>query len=248
MGVVKGNVIDTESSAPVSNVIIRLDERKIATDKNGKFTFRGVRPGRRCLTIDRSTLGAGRTTVQKPLLDVHVKKGEERHLSLGIVRTATITGCVNLYHYSPRSDSCETSQKKASDGNSIILSPRGGKKSVVADTTPVSFSSDRQLNRILGGGLAGVLVRLDNNRETLWRATDASGRFSFEDVRPGVWTLSVYESGLPVYHYVEQDHADLQLGPGEKRNIEFRVLPKKRKIRFQESGGAVPVMQKGVSG
>ena len=77
--------------------------------------------------------------------------------------------------------------------------------------------------------------------ETLRRLTDRRGRFIFEDVRPGKWTLKVYEAGLPEYHYLEQNTFTFELKPGGKEEVLVRVLPKVRRIEIIEEGEILEV-------
>lgn len=85
-------------------------------------------------------------------------------------------------------------------------------------------------------GLANVLLEFKSELE-IWRVlTDRKGRFRFDDVRPGQWTLTVHADNLPQYHYLEKDSFEIELAPGEKKEMLIRVLPKKRTIRIIEEG------------
>ena len=69
--------------------------------------------------------------------------------------------------------------------------------------------------------------------------TDRKGRFSFDDVRPGQWTLAVHADNLPEYHYLEKDTFEIELAPGDKKELLVRVLPRKRTIQVIEEGGTL---------
>ncbi len=86
-------------------------------------------------------------------------------------------------------------------------------------------------------GLANVLLEITNGSEIKRRVTNKTGRFRFEEVRPGEWTLKIYDTNLPEHHYFEKDTFKLELKPGEKKEILVKVLPKERSIRIIEKGG-----------
>ena len=60
--------------------------------------------------------------------------------------------------------------------------------------------------------------------------------FTFDDVRPGQWTLAVHADNLPGYHYFEKDTFEIELAPGEKKEMLIRVLPRKRTIQIIKEG------------
>ena len=84
--------------------------------------------------------------------------------------------------------------------------------------------------------MANVLVEIRDPQEVLRQLTDPEGGFSFQGIRPGVWTLRVYDDGLPPQHYLEKDEARLELKPGEKSETTIRVLPRLRPIQIIEEG------------
>jgi hypothetical protein len=66
--------------------------------------------------------------------------------------------------------------------------------------------------------------------------TDPKGVFSFDDLRPGQWRVKVYDYDLPPYHYLEEEEFQIDLKPGEKKEITVRVLPRLRPIQIIEEG------------
>ncbi len=88
-------------------------------------------------------------------------------------------------------------------------------------------------------GLRSILVELSNQQEIKRRATDTDGRFTFEELRPGKWTLKVYEHNLPEYHYLENDTFEFDIEPGQAPQVLVKVLPKRRRIRIIEEGGTI---------
>ncbi len=87
-----------------------------------------------------------------------------------------------------------------------------------------------------GRGLAGTLVEITEGQEVLRQLTDEEGRFSFEDIRPGRWELKIRDYHLPTHHYLEQDEFQVELKPGEQKEVEVRVLPRLRPIQIIDEG------------
>ncbi len=76
-----------------------------------------------------------------------------------------------------------------------------------------------------GKGLGNVLVEITDGKEVLRQHTDQKGRFYFEEIKPGMWTLKVCDQDLPAYHYLEEEQFEFELRPGEEKDVIARVLP-----------------------
>ncbi|UCB52270.1 MAG: hypothetical protein JSV10_09845 [Candidatus Zixiibacteriota bacterium] len=87
-----------------------------------------------------------------------------------------------------------------------------------------------------GRGLGNTLVEITNGKEVLRQLTDQEGRFYFEEVRPGTWTLKVYDHDLPAQHYLEQEEFRFELKPAEEKEVTARVLPRLRPIQIIDEG------------
>ncbi|MCK4496044.1 MAG: hypothetical protein KAU91_06810 [Candidatus Aminicenantes bacterium] len=87
--------------------------------------------------------------------------------------------------------------------------------------------------------LANTFVEIINGLDVQRRVTDNKGRFCFEDLCPGRWTLRVYDTNMPEFHYLEKETFEFELKAGDKKEIEVRVLPRSRPIRIIEKGGEV---------
>jgi len=85
-------------------------------------------------------------------------------------------------------------------------------------------------------GLANTLVEITKKEEVLRQLTDEKGGFSFEDIRPGKWKLKVYDYDLPVHHYLEKEEFQVELKPGEEKEVSVRVLPRLRPIQIIDEG------------
>ena len=75
------------------------------------------------------------------------------------------------------------------------------------------------------GTITGAVLQLSNGTDSLRALVDGWGRFSFTDLVPGSWVLSVVQADLPRYHRFEQDRVALELRPGDTREVELRVMP-----------------------
>jgi hypothetical protein len=86
------------------------------------------------------------------------------------------------------------------------------------------------------GGLGNTIAEITNGSEIKRQYTDGNGNFSFERMRPGKWTLKIYDFDLPKYHYLEKGLYEFELKPGESTNVLIKVLPKERRIRIIKQG------------
>lgn len=81
-----------------------------------------------------------------------------------------------------------------------------------------------------------VSVSLVREGETLRCSTDGEGRFSFEDVRPGRWILTIGSRGVPPLYRLEQDTFAVEAIPGGESRVRARVVPVERTIPIIETG------------
>ena len=90
------------------------------------------------------------------------------------------------------------------------------------------------------GPQAGLVLELSNGTEIQRRVSDNRGRFVFSDLRPGRWTVRVAGGVLPQYHFVDRESHSVDLAAGGKREVAFRILPRRRTIRIIETGVVQP--------
>ncbi len=95
-------------------------------------------------------------------------------------------------------------------------------------------STQKKLQRI--GGLEGIFVELKNNREVYRKFTDVRGSFSFSDLKPGEYTLSVGNDDLPEHHQLEKNNISLSVTAGESKDAVFKVIPIIRTIKIIKKG------------
>jgi len=219
VGVVSGRVVDAETMEPVSDLIVRLNGITAVTDASGEYLFPPLIPGSYYLTIDRNRIGLDRTTAQKLPLDVQVLAGDEMKIDLAIVHSASVSGRILL-----------------AGGESA--SPKGSEARYINGDTPRLRQDD---SGAADNGIANIIVELGRDDEVLRRLSDDRGVFLFQDLRPGPWTLRIYDRNLPAFHYLEKEIFYLDLEPGDFQELTIRALAKKRRIRMQDSWGAVSI-------
>ena len=86
------------------------------------------------------------------------------------------------------------------------------------------------------GRLHNVLLELTSETELHRRLTDSRGRFSFTDLRPGLWTLRVLEDNPPAFHYFDTTVYRVYLAAAGARELTISLLPRRRKIQIIEEG------------
>jgi hypothetical protein len=87
-----------------------------------------------------------------------------------------------------------------------------------------------------GSGSGNILVELAREGETRRTISDRHGRFLFEQLVPGEWTLKIYGHNLPKHHYLENGTRKVMVAPGERGQVTVQVLPRLREIRFIDKG------------
>ncbi|NTU41980.1 MAG: hypothetical protein HGA78_02800 [Nitrospirales bacterium] len=85
-------------------------------------------------------------------------------------------------------------------------------------------------------GLAQVLVEAKSGERAIRQLTDERGRFSFEELPPGKWTVKIDKDNLPRLHRLEKEAFEVELTPGGKEELEVKVVPRPRQIRILEEG------------
>lgn len=70
----------------------------------------------------------------------------------------------------------------------------------------------------------------------IYAQTDDKGRFLFDKVSPGRWTLKVVSANPPPYYALEKEELLLDFFPGEEKTVELNLYPLKRQLRIIDSG------------
>jgi hypothetical protein len=80
---------------------------------------------------------------------------------------------------------------------------------------------------------ANIVVELMNEFEQFRITSDNAGNYSFPIVRPGKWVFKIYTTSIPSGYEVTPSVYNIELKPGEEKNISPIVKLKKRKIIFK---------------
>ncbi|MHB9132146.1 MAG: hypothetical protein ACYDBB_13815 [Armatimonadota bacterium] len=232
VGVVQGRVYDVRRKAGIANVVLIMHGAGAATDAEGNFTFPACRPGSYTLTVDQKSIGLHRITTETMPLTVQVTGGEVTAIDIGVTDGIKVTGSVIVLSNNPNATGSKTGE-----ANPFTVSNTDG---IYLQGNPQSDSKN-----VPAHGLANMLVEITNGQEIQRRVTNVDGFFTFDSLRPGKWRIKVYDYNLPVYHYLEQDEFEVELGNHPTVNAQFRVLPKLRRIiMVADANDVTPVTTK----
>ncbi len=106
-------------------------------------------------------------------------------------------------------------------GKVEVFTPK--KSLIIGETTPPE-------DYIPSGGLPEVLIEISRKNEVLRQFTDSSGEFIFDEIRPGIWKVKVYEESLPALHVLKEKEFEVEIKPSEEKTIKVEVLKKPRRV------------------
>jgi hypothetical protein len=221
-GMLFGRLIDQETLLPVSDVVIRINGSSAVTDGDGRYVFPSLKPGTYYLRLDKVKIGLDRITVKPTPMEVVVLAGGRQTIDLAVTRSASFSGKVVL---------CRSTADSVKGDQGAILN-ENGQYAIVGSGRESGSGADCV-------GIPNILIEMTHEGETVRRVTDAEGRFSFEELRPGVWSVKAYDYNLPEYHAFDKDVFTVELKPAEARSRTINVLPKKRRIQFIQEGGTI---------
>ncbi len=227
VGSVSGQVYNMETGDPLKDIIIRLNNFSVVTDKNGKFIFPALNPGKYFLSVDKATIGLDKITVPDTPMSIEVQPKQEKEIIIDIVKGAALAGQINIYKYVSADDSSYNKQ--------IIIEE---KQKTTRKFYLVGEGKDGG-SLYKNGGIPNIIVEIQNGDEILRAVTDGQGRFKFTELKPGTWRVKLYDDNLPPYHKFEKEIFSVELKPGDKHDKHIRVFPIKRKIKFKNSGGTL---------
>ena len=73
-------------------------------------------------------------------------------------------------------------------------------------------------------------------RDTLYRVTDANGRYVFTDVPSGAWTIMVPGDLAPQTQW-DHERVSTELKAGGALVVDFRLVPRRRKVKIVGGDG-----------
>ncbi len=216
IGAIEGLVCDQETGQGISNVILQLNGASAVTDSRGNFTFPALKPGTFYLDIDRGSIGYGRIPSRKTTFTVDIAGGKTHQVRIEITKSAAVQGQIMRYEFAGKNNVTKSFNIVGTHKNAAGKNGSGKFQEV--------------------GGFANVMLELKSETETLRVMSDLQGRFMFEDLRPGNWVLTVDAANLPEHHYLEKNRIEIEVKPGALRQMQIRVLPRKRVIRMIDQG------------
>ncbi|MBN2184774.1 MAG: hypothetical protein JW746_05555 [Candidatus Krumholzibacteriota bacterium] len=231
-GVLKGRVFEGDRAAnrPRANILLAAGDLKTVTDSEGIFTFPPLEPGTYALRVDQKSISLNETTSGTNPTIVTVEGGEETARVIEVVPECQVAGQVLLLE--PDRERLNFKEGGGFPEGSLLTGAGGA---VAAPLSPDDMK--------IVGGYPDLFVELTDGNKVLRQETDRSGRFSFINLHPGRWHLTVYEYGLPTLFRFEKDQFDLDLDAGENTNLVINIIPQLRPIEFigggeiAESGG-----------
>ena|GEM_PF-4488588 len=84
--------------------------------------------------------------------------------------------------------------------------------------------------------LSGIRVQARMGERVRSVTSDSAGNFSFEMLPHGEWRLSVSAPQLEGYYRIEPAILQLELAPGEEREVEVSVIPVPRRLQIFDGG------------
>ncbi|MBN2735875.1 MAG: hypothetical protein JXR70_02765 [Spirochaetales bacterium] len=213
IGSLKGQLYNEQSGEAIEGVVIRLGGQAVVTNSKGTFEFSGLKPGEYFVNIDRNRLDKKQIPRMQTPIRVKINKGEETLLKIPITLASSIFGRIVQYDFS-------------NDNNQFFIIGEDEEKTVEYKSV---------------GGIEQVLLELSNGKEIKRRVSDSNGRFIFEELYSGSWSLTILAGHLPEYHYYEKQNFSIDLNLDDHREIEVRVLPEKRGIEMIDGPLLEPV-------
>lgn len=83
--------------------------------------------------------------------------------------------------------------------------------------------------------LPQLILKLDNGTDEFFTVVNEKGNYSFSEIRPGEWNLSIVAKGLEnKFEFIDRVKK-LQLQSGKNETVDFLVKDKSRKINIKNS-------------
>ena len=83
------------------------------------------------------------------------------------------------------------------------------------------------------GALGQVVVAMVTPTDTLWQTSDERGRVDFGSVVPGRYTIAVPRYDAPDHMAFAKTEFVIEVGAGEQKQVEFKLVPEIRAVEFQ---------------
>lgn len=80
-----------------------------------------------------------------------------------------------------------------------------------------------------------LIIEASCGSETFRILTATDGTFCFSDLRPGIWHVKVYHSGIPQGYQLMNDQFNINLSSGKEEKLDVIIRKKTRQIKFQKN-------------
>lgn len=225
VGMIRGRIYDAERGGQgLPGVIVKADDLATVTDAKGEYVFNGLTPGLYVLSLDDRLAGSGKVAVVKLPLTVMVEGGKKLDCPIGLTTGASLAGRVVTYDFE-NGGLRQVARKEPelpgpADPGPSGKEPGGGAAPQLVERAP----------------LCGAAVELRGAGDVFEQFSDAEGRFLFEGLRPGTYTLKIFDDDLPEFHVFERDTFEFDLKPGAKEEVTIKVVPVARSIQIIDQG------------
>ncbi|NQT24497.1 hypothetical protein HQ585_04015 [candidate division KSB1 bacterium] len=236
VGVVKGRVFDVLTEQPIKDMIIRINGSTAVTDDNGYYIFPALHPKTYHMMIDKARICLNCVSVEKMPKEVTVTGGSEQVINIGITKAASLHGYVKVYKVVNDSSDHFSVDQMQNHQDDFYVAGSNNKQSIQDQK---GFVTNGKTKLVPDYNLKSILVELKRFDEIQRRMSDENGRFNFEELRPGEWTVHIYDYNMPEYHKHEKNDFLITIDPDKSKEIELRVLPKRRRIQFIQEGGII---------
>lgn len=201
-------------NVPLANMMIKCNQEQTLTNAKGEFCFTDLKPGCYQLWLEDDTF-ADLVPMQVNPLSLEVVGGRLSHVEVSMLTAAEILGEVALYELLPS-----------------VKAHGAAFESVLAKEGMETDESSYQYRKIGIWKEALVTLQSEDGQHFFQDMTNNKGQFCFKKLQPGVWTLTIESHTLPSNHYIEATKMTFIVSPGENKKMEFRILPRLRKIQW----------------
>jgi len=226
IGMLRGKVFDAENGRKgVEGVIVKANDFVTVTDEAGNYIFNGLQPGSYSLSLEDRASERGKITLEKMPVDLNVEGGKKLDCSIGLTTGASITGRIMVY--------------KLDKPDPALIAKKGGNpKGPMSSETDTFVKTDTAKPKMVeSAALVATAIELVSADEEVYHAlSDEDGRFVFDGLRPGKYTLTVFDNGLPELHAFEKDTFSFELKAGSQEKVEIKVYPIIRPIQIIQQG------------
>ena len=217
VGRIRGLVYDAENGRKgVARVFVKANDLVTVTNGKGEFVFNSIEPGAYDVTVDARGAGPDKVTLAKAPFQIRVEGGQKIEYAIGLAAGSTISGRIMVYRF----EKPEIAQFVRAGGQTRgPAASESGRGSLVEDA-----------------GLGWIGVEIRGGGEVFRQLTDRDGRFQFDGLRPGTYTLRVSEDDLPELHTFEKSSLEFEIKAGQKEEVLIKVLPVVREIQIVDQG------------